>query len=690
MIRIALPRTLYIAISSVVLLLAGCGGGGGDSSIKVVIRGAVDSLVGTGGTASMITPAGTTTAPVSTDGKFEITLQTPDPQAFVALRARGTGDRSRAEFESLLGSAESLKDSAGSDGVLTTADENKVDLNSLQTAIAAILRKVNGHSGKAATTSLPDLSDEELAALESQVDPAQALTLGAALELGVKNRAVDFPDAFGTTLELALDQQASDDYVETQVTQNAVAFQEEVTALSELAGQSIGFTPQNVPALAHFATTSSVLTQDGEEYRFNQDGTGTLALSWSFTNSPDNETTFTWTIQSGTLALTLNPPLTDTVTSVLDLQGNEVQTSCTLTLTAITLQPIAVTASGTSVVANYTASQSCPSRPDLSRSISFTRLGQFVPSANFVPYTSAELTVHPLTLDIPTQRTIGASGSVPDLDSDILTFAGNGTGTTEIHDETFDWTLAAGELHVTFSSGASAIYRKLFAIGDGGQFRVADRITTASGTIFLTTSSSSPVTSSGFTSPPGDYHQNGIGTEACVGVINEFVIHVGSDGNASQLTFSNAGPLDICEPLLGNDGLPVTPTLNTRLLRPWRLDPVTGELILERTFDNATQSFDNCDPAADSQCTVADQRRVRRLSVSGQREFWLESRRIPCSVPEDSAFCGVDPIESAPADHLVRFYDKEPAGSFTPAKSARVAEVRIPYAIPGPSREYRH
>jgi hypothetical protein len=97
--------------------------------------------------------------------------------------------------------------------------------------------------------------------------------------------------------------------------------------------------------------------------------------------------------------------------------------------------------------------------------------------------------------------------------------------------------------------------------------------------------------------------------------------------------------------------------------------PVGVEVVVQRTFNTGTGTYDNCAEGS-SGCIVFDERRIIPIVADGGRVYWMEVRRI---AGPGEALSDVD------ATHLVRFYDLEPvSASAMMAKQKRAANVSLP------------
>jgi len=649
-----MTRTSCLLLVTCLWVTACGGGGGGGPSESILLSGKADLLNGFGGQVQATAGSRTVTAPVGTDGTFTVNVNRVSRGSFVALRVRGAaGARNDVELESLLGSVEQLKAQAGSDNTLSVAESRKLSLDNFQTANSVLVRRLGFLPRSVVVPGrVIALSDEQLATAEGAVDPSQALLLASALELVATDQAIDFPAGFETSLELALDETASATYVETQLTQNSTALQAALDSLTTTLGSTAGFTTATVPSLAHFATTSSTLAGDAEEFTFTAGGSGLYRGLWDGAPTADNEDTTTWAVVNGAIEVTLTNGLVAPFSFFEDDgSGGQIEVTGNSVLESISLRPLEQSAAGTTALAVFRGRDDFTSPPRPSEPFEFTHQGQLVGAAGFIPYTTAAVAglTHALEIyDADHQR--GGGGGITEMNSDLLQFNSNGTGTAQLSGQTFTWSVANGELNVSLSTGAQGTYRRLFALGENEQFRVAALLRSAQGNFFPTAVTSTVVQPGAPAQTAGDYHQNGIGTEGFVDLIDEFVIRLSTDTTAFQISLTaNSASGEVIR--------------DERPLRPWRIDSTTGELVLERTYDQGVDETNNCDPSVNAMCFVFDQRRALVLSTSGDRQFWLEKRRRPCDVGSPECAPG-GVVENAPADFLLRFYDVRPAGSF--------------------------
>lgn len=129
---------------------------------------------------------------VDTDGRYS--LQVPLlADGMVTLDVRGAGTQAYIRLVSVVGEIERLAAEAGGDGVLSRVENNQVQVTSLSTALARLLRTANAN--------VPIQADVQLYAAAENMDRSELLRQAAAVRIATSG---DYPLPVGVPDTLAL------------------------------------------------------------------------------------------------------------------------------------------------------------------------------------------------------------------------------------------------------------------------------------------------------------------------------------------------------------------------------------------------------------------------------------------------------------------------------------------------------
>jgi|GEM_PF-6753215 len=237
------------------------------------------------------------------NGHYSITIVTTNPSQFVIAVAQGSGDSESVSLDSLVGSIEKLYLLSGEDKILTNDESKNVDINSISTSRAALVRtdisQQNDEGIKNKSSQTDELTDALIALAEKNLDVEELLQAAAIITLIADDPDFDLPEGVTSILELVADDTALTEYVaEVQETQPEAL----ETAIEEVADNSLlfaGFTAAKVPEAYYTTLVGGYNYIQGWSFEFNADGTG----DFTGPNTPD---TFTWAIVEGVIEIILD------------------------------------------------------------------------------------------------------------------------------------------------------------------------------------------------------------------------------------------------------------------------------------------------------------------------------------------------------------------------------------------------
>lgn len=590
------------------------------------------------------------------DGNYSIPVEIADADinSFVSITATGSGAQSSAHFISLLGSFSALRTAAGSDAVLNSAENFRVNITNLSTAEAALVAEAN--AGTAPTT------DASLSAALMRVDQEQLVDIGTAIKLVVDN-GVALPSGAADTLQLASSATLRNDFVEQQRGNNNAAF---VAARDATLGDpalTTGATAATVPRTAYtFVAAASTeenllgisVDRDVNGFVFNTDGSG------RFSNLDLYTDTLRWTIDSTgsiTVRFAQNPALTYSFTD-LDANGQPVTVNCRYEITALDIRPV----SSISAAQRMRSTTSC-SDPKFDSSTDTLRILAFVIPAQLPPLVAADVAGKTYASRVFVQQGSDYNGVV--YFDDFVTFNENGTGRTQLLGLTFAWLADPdGSIRAAFSNGVVTRYRLIRPLF-GKTALVLQQFDTADATYVYSFPAYPRDGSLTFepASVPGVYYQSGVGE-------TDFVADGSGATNAAERRllkgfaiefFSNGGVGQFFDSIVrdsnGNPMRSASPERPSRT-RVWGIH-ADGNLVSQR-YDQPGCVFDSTDP----NCTIFDNREVFPVSSADNRRVFLERRTFP----------------SDPASNftITRFYDYAPPGDYAQPRtsSAQTSTIR--------------
>lgn len=146
------------------------------------------------------------------NGNYTIELEFKDNSLIALVTAEGSGDYSEVEFKSYLGDGETLTQQAGSDGILTAADNDNITVSNISTAEFVLIENVLDE-GEEIT------SQEQLDQLASELDTQEVLEIAAVIK-AIVDEGAELPEGTDTVLDLLQDEEATEEFVEELLEEN--------------------------------------------------------------------------------------------------------------------------------------------------------------------------------------------------------------------------------------------------------------------------------------------------------------------------------------------------------------------------------------------------------------------------------------------------------------------------------------
>lgn len=454
----------------------------------------------------------TGTADATGHYSIPVEILTTDAGKPVSISATGVGTQAEARLASLLGSFSALQTAAGSDNLLDSSENFRVNITNLSTAESVLAREANGGN-------TPD-SAESLATALRSVDQDQLLELATLVKL-VVDFNVPLPNGVPDTLQLI-----SSAATRTAFLDNARSAENNDTYLA--ARDQTLSDPALTPGVAAADLPYSLfLTVTGtqnpnfrcvaflsEGFKFNVDGSG------RYSNNTVDSSAMRWTIDgSGSIAITFATPATFGPYSRADRDpatGRFITFNCTDETTNLLVLRTSV-GSATRNISVQTRCDDARFNADFTN----TESRSWLPADASLRYTATELPGRAFTLlfDRTGSPNVlagsgGALGGNVEIGFDVARFAADGSGSLQVTGITFQWQVDAdGALRASFPNGTVVRYRRTvapfakaevavaeFRLIDGRRF-VADQFGyTADGSLSFATATM-----------PGVYYQFGVG-----------------------------------------------------------------------------------------------------------------------------------------------------------------------------------
>ncbi|NKF22264.1 hypothetical protein [Solimonas marina] len=651
--------TLMAAVLAATQLVA-CGGGGGGSdsgggggdgggggtppqTVALKFKGMVTDAPIANASVTIHVGNQTFTGTADASGAYAIDVEIDESATggFVTIDASGATGQEFVAFESLAGTFADLLTAAGSDATLTSDEEFATQVTNVSTAEAALLRRANG--GQAITSAA--MKD----ALAKQINGQDVLDLATAIKLAVDNAsAYPLPSGYTTTLALANDTTAAEQFVTDAKSQDSDTFNQTQAAIASDPSLNKPVEAGSVPS----TLTSALLSTDAgftfnysnrvTSYQFASDNSGSVATG-SFYSAT------TWTVSGSQIDVTYAAPVETISYDFINCDGQMQQAeghyvSNGLKLSMISDRTLATTETSTVTYPDCSNQQA--------QSVTATSARTLVNDDDFLALTTADVadTVQTFYVYDATQQ---------DVHADVAQINADGTGAALLTGQSFTWSIdGAGAVKVTFSNGVTARYRSLREVDDftddlfyeidTGNARYVDAGAQVDVDPAYETTLDDP------SEVPGTYYQFGVGDEA----------YPDLDLKGFRLRFDTGGTGSQALDYYLDNGTYVDDTSATVPAYAFRWTLESDNIAVRRTYNLDTQSYDNC-AAGTSGCFLYDERRIYPLVDDGNRYYVLEVRRMDSNTSVTS---------STPYTALVRYYDyvaPQSAARATPPASAR-------------------
>lgn len=613
-----------LAIIAGLSLLSACGGGGGGSAKTdlLTMTGSVIAPSADGATVTVKVGDESFETTADSEGNFEIEIEATDSDALVTVLTKLGSDLSFVELLSNLGSFSDLVEDAGSDTIVTSVENIKTNISSLSTAEAVLIEEAE-EEGKSLRKTFT---------FGDGVDPEEALTLGALIQLAINNPgSFALPQGSATTLELARNATARDafrDDVEGRAPNDLEQAKQDLVGDVNIVGPArAGDVPPDLLAArldsrGDFPFNESNLV-DG--FEFDADGSGRYFNGVASTG-------MAWALTGAKIVVTFDTAIVGNSAELVDCSGSGVSETRDSQISVGGAEIARLSANAVSVTATATiTTPDCPNQP--SRNATTTIAKTVLKPETLQTFSASEVAGRGLVL--PALSTSDQGGN-PQVQSDLLDFAAAGTGSGRFIAPAFGWSVADGALNVDYGNGIQGRYRPVLGIDGTARVILAD-YTTPNGRFAELGLSfpRDPGVAFNAAQIPGRYFQFGIGTENGGDPrLQGFRLRLDANGQGAQendFVNPNGEVVDEADPYLLN----------------WTLAG-NGELSLDRYYD--TRSNGNCNPPASDTCVLFDQRILVPINRSGERYYWLERRRL-----DDS---GVDSGDRQ--TFIARFYDRVP------------------------------
>ena len=146
-------------------------------------------------------------------GNYSLELEFPDPNLVAVVTALGGGDFAEVEFKSYLGDGNVLREDAGGDGIVTSSENNNINVTNISTAEYVLIEDV-------LETGTEVQTQAQLDELTTQLDVNQVLDVAAVIKAVVDNDDITLPTGKSTVLELLRDDEATELFVDELVAEN--------------------------------------------------------------------------------------------------------------------------------------------------------------------------------------------------------------------------------------------------------------------------------------------------------------------------------------------------------------------------------------------------------------------------------------------------------------------------------------
>lgn len=398
--------------------------------------GAQAEITATVGTETYVATAGT-------DGSFSLDIvrpRTAPATNWVILTARATGSHP-VVLKASLGEIGQLTAAAGADRVLTRQEHNNTYLTHLTTAQYALLTESHG--------ATPPMNRADTRAAEKEIDSRKVLQRAAVLKL-VTNDPARYPLPAGMTSTLALVQNLA--AYKGFVTQHAAAVEAAEAPLLAEPDTVAQFKLSEMPS-AYYAvagTREGYLPRGGSKIVLRAAGSG------DYLNTTGKHP-FTWSVTSGALVLNFSPPVPEKTYPFVAGCPDQGQLETTFNIQQHRYQLLAdgayveqaqLTLSGERTYAQcIDGTQLPPVSHTESVSTPLRDADQLPPLMLTVSNFAG------ITWGLDQYFPYGEAGEVG-LGTDLVSFAGNATGSARQGGATFTWQVTNGRLVLTYPDGS--------------------------------------------------------------------------------------------------------------------------------------------------------------------------------------------------------------------------------------------
>lgn len=386
-------------------------------------------------------------------GMYTLRPSVRDPQDMVYLEARDPVD-DFILYRGYLGSLERVQGLATEDRLLTREQTVAVNVTSVSTATAALMRWLN--DGQA------PLDEAERRELKESVTPGLMLNSAALVQIavadesrnivppsaGASSSALVRPASAANTSELIEDQAAREAYEEEVNEQDPNAIDDTVGEILEDEDLVEGVDDEGELPESWFAvTTWRENSITGDRYRFEADNTG------SYANHIDS-VTYGWAMNGNVIDITLDEALTTAgFCFVEDENGDEYQTACVAEIDEFEVSLVEEDDEFEVLSVHKAGTRHYPDEPDReSHAIDFREdvFGYRPDNVEFLDEAEIADTVWSMPGDFPARV-----GGMAWYGDELLEFVSGGTGQAS-ESGAFNWAFNQdGWLEIEFGNGAS-------------------------------------------------------------------------------------------------------------------------------------------------------------------------------------------------------------------------------------------
>ncbi|HUP93181.1 MAG TPA: hypothetical protein VM074_13115 [Solimonas sp.] len=546
--------------------------------------------------------------PLAAPGSFRIELRGYRSTDFVTLRVRGMGPKADVELVSLLGTAGRLEALAGPDRQLEVTDEPRLVLAGTSTALAGLIAQL-GPADRLPVAA----TDADLERAEKLVDEQRIIDLGAAVELLSIDDSLTLPTGMATTYALVSDATAQRQFREQLLDQHYEAFQTRIAVIEHRSLPAPRIVRASFPL--QFVVSNPPVTLP-MVVELQADGSGTVALvPFNVREMPRGVSPITWSEAAGVLRLVPTDGLSHQASlegSCPDPQWEPATYETTRTVVNIDLIPFGGSLNRPLVLTRVRWREAIPNCFVPDREYEETSAGS-VQALATEGLTAAMFASHTWMLPVynpaPAASLFGTASVL--LGGDLLSFAANGTGSSQRLGQEFEWSvLADGRLRVELSNGTVFTYRRSGPVADAGVMSLMVAADLGEGNSFEWTSIGvlrDPVFAFTAATAAGEYRAF---DQGIAGAIGDTITTLHADGSGTWRTVRSS---------------PETPHLRTSTspIRGWSVQE--SALVIDRATSHADFSSPGCDPQADPECFIYQRHVFAPVRREGSQLYYLRS-----------------------------------------------------------------